>query len=683
MRKRLAVPSISFTLFLFFASSPASSQGLVHDWSLGVGQELFDSGTDVAVDAAGNVAVVGAMSNSSEVLIAKYAPDGTELWSTRASAGRIVSARAVFDGDGNLYVTGGFQGTLNLGGSDLVSAGDADMFLARFDADGNHVWSWSRGDTGRDLGSAIVYDAAANRIVVAGASTVVTGYLYLGSYDLDGNPMWESTFIDPRGSSGATDVALDTSGNIVVVGSFDGTQVLGGGDLVSNGMLDMFVARYDASGAHLWSESFGQTLDDVFHGVAVDTNGDIVMTGTYGGALDLGGGPLPVRPGGAIVLARFDGAGAHIWSQSFGAGDMDRGNGVALDADGNIVMVGQFGSTGIDFGGGPLSGGGSTNIFVSRFTSAGAHLWSAGFGDTGSFNAGVGTITDANGDVYVTGRFEGSVDFGGGTIDAAGGSVDLFLARFGVEAAPEPGALALDIKPGSCPNTFNTDPYTRERHNGKRPNGVLPVALLGGEGVDVHDVDTSSLTLEGVAPLRYSYEDVGTPYGGDDDCGCNGEDGDGYVDLTLKFSRADLVDQIGSVTEPMELTLSGMMKDGTPFEVTDCVTPPGWGDGDGKDDDGDDPTVSLGPDQQVVLKPATPNPFNPTTRIAYEVARSGHVRLSVYNVRGEHVATLVDGRVSAGAHEVTWEAGSVPSGVYFYRIEFAGVTQTRKALVVK
>jgi hypothetical protein len=83
-----------------------------------------------------------------------------------------------------------------------------------------------------------------------------------------------------------------------------------------------------------------------------------------------------------------------------------------------------------------------------------------------------------------------------------------------------------------------------------------------------------------------------------------------------------------------------------------------------------------------------PNPFNPTTDIRMDLPSASHVTLRVYNVLGQEVRTLVDGQYPAGFHTVTWDGrngsgGTVSSGVYFYRIEANGFTETKKMMMLK
>ena len=78
-----------------------------------------------------------------------------------------------------------------------------------------------------------------------------------------------------------------------------------------------------------------------------------------------------------------------------------------------------------------------------------------------------------------------------------------------------------------------------------------------------------------------------------------------------------------------------------------------------------------------------PNPFNPTTHIRFNIPETANAKLTVFNVMGEEIATLVDGVMQAGGHTVSWNAASMPTGVYFYQLESGNFSQTKKLLLVK
>jgi len=98
--------------------------------------------------------------------------------------------------------------------------------------------------------------------------------------------------------------------------------------------------------------------------------------------------------------------------------------------------------------------------------------------------------------------------------------------------------------------------------------------------------------------------------------------------------------------------------------------------------------VGVAPDEngipaQFLLEQNYPNPFNPSTTITFSLPRSGEVRLRVFNLLGEEVATLFSGHKDAGTHTVQWDATGQPSGVYFYRLRAGDFTQTRKLVLLR
>jgi hypothetical protein len=224
-------------------------------------------------------------------------------------------------------------------------------------------------------------------------------------------------------------VAFDSSGNVVVTGHFSYTADFGGGSLSSAGGDDIFVAKYASDGTHQWSKRFGDAVDQDAMAVAVDSSGNIVITGFYKGTLDFGSGPLIntyfVQPD--IFVAKLNSSGTSVWSKSFGSTSSDQGRAVAVDTSGNVVITGFFTGT-VDFGGGALTSNGM-NGFIAKYSAAGVHQWSKVLTGTSS-NMGLGVAADRDGNVGVTGQFQGTVNLGSGSLTSVGG-LDGFLYKQG------------------------------------------------------------------------------------------------------------------------------------------------------------------------------------------------------------------------------------------------------------
>jgi flagellar hook assembly protein FlgD len=93
-------------------------------------------------------------------------------------------------------------------------------------------------------------------------------------------------------------------------------------------------------------------------------------------------------------------------------------------------------------------------------------------------------------------------------------------------------------------------------------------------------------------------------------------------------------------------------------------------------------TINMMPDK-VTLNTAYPNPFNPVTSINYTLSGMDHVTLSVYNLMGQVIETLVDGQQDAGSYTLVWDAAQLPSGMYFLRMETGNEMFHQKLMLLK
>ena len=417
-------------------------------WSRGFGALNDDRGSAIAMDGTNNVLVTGyykgtvdfgdgpLTSASQDFFLAKYSPTGAPLWAKSVGgiadeAGTGVAA----DSDGNVVITGwrsSYQ--VDFGGGVQYGVSYSDIFLAKYSPAGGYLWAKTIGGAGYDAATGVAVDSTGN-VVITGRLYVSTfgvnfggGPLYsagtsdvfVAKYSPAGTHLWSKRF-GSTGSDSGTAVAVDSNGNVIITGLFHGTVNFGGTALTSAGANDIFVAKYDSDGNHLWSRRYGTTTDDYSYALAVDGSGNVILTGVFAGTVNFGGGPLTSAGGYDIFVASYDPDGAHRWSQRFGSTSNDYGYGVAADAIGNVAVTGYFAGT-VNFGGTALTSIGN-DVFVANYSLNGNPLWAKRFGGVGTQ---VGSAVASAGAIAVTGFFANTVDFGGGTFTSAGG-YDIFV----------------------------------------------------------------------------------------------------------------------------------------------------------------------------------------------------------------------------------------------------------------
>ncbi len=466
MTSRRRILPVLALLMVTLLPLAANAQAFVHDWSQRFGSAIDQDGIGVAVDAAGNVVIAGLFwgtvnfgggtltsAGDWDVYVAKLDAAGNHLWSRRFgdASGQLTRAMTL-DSQGNILLAGHSYGSVDFGGGPISSAGDADVFMAKFDPDGNHIWSQGFGDAGNQLAYALATDQSDNVILSGrftgkldfGNGTLISAGgmdIYIAKFDAAGNILWSESFGDAAEQS-TFSVAVDAVGNIVSAGILAGTADFGGGPLTSAGAGDIYVAMFDGDGNHRWSRRFGDADDQTANAVRVDGNGDIVVAGDFVGQVDFGGGVMTNGGWYNAFVVKFDSEGRHVWSHGYGETGLQSVSGLALDSDDNVVVTGYFDGI-VDFGGGPLLCNVESDVFILELDADGAHVWSDGFGDP-DFQYGIMCATDGARGILMTGWFAGGIDFGGGTLTSAGGD-DIFLARF---ARPDPVIQAIVDVPG-------------------------------------------------------------------------------------------------------------------------------------------------------------------------------------------------------------------------------------------
>ena len=387
--------------------------------------------------------------DTAAVVVTSTSQGGAFRWSSSAGSAEDDRGRAVaLDGAGNVFATGQFRGTVNLGGGPMTAVKfsyqpdmPSDIYIAKYAPSGAHLWSKRIGGHGDDAGTAIAIDGGGNVLIAGfvgpnvdfGGGELPTA----GSFDMfvakyagsDGRYLWAKRFGGPLDEFPWA-IAVDDGGNVAVTGEFTSTVSFGGAALSSLGDRDIFVARYAGTdGHHLWSQRFGSGLTDVGNGVGVDASGNVVVTGYFKGTVNFGGGALTSAGDRDAFVAEYAAAnGQHLWSRRMGGTSVDEGAGVAVDSAGDAIVAGSFVGS-VDFGGGALTTpNAGSDVFLVKYSSTGAHRWSKRLGSTNG-DSGRSVAVDEAGNVTVTGAYQGAVDFGGGALSSAG-SFDIFVAQY-------------------------------------------------------------------------------------------------------------------------------------------------------------------------------------------------------------------------------------------------------------
>jgi hypothetical protein len=362
---------------------------------------------------------------------------------------------AVSAGD-SLVIAGGFFATINLGGGNLVPAGGSDIFVAKFDPNGNLVWSKRFGGTSDEFSNSIAVDASANIYVVGafsgtvnfggGSLTASANDVYVLKLSPAGSHVWSRKGGGSNNDT-AVGVVVDSNQDVVVTGFCDGSATFGGVSLTGLGSTDVFVAKYDGSGNVVWAVNDGGSNSDDAYGVALDASDNIYVAGDFYGTAVFGADSLISAGGEDAFLAKYEADGDNVWAKGFGDNNSggvvgDKASAVCVRPDGTVVMGGNyFGS--VDFGGGALgpwptnpNGDHECDVFLAAFDATGRHLWSQSYGSEPADYVR-GMASDSDGDICITGAFEGFSNspgfFGGDSLavhDPGAGGSDIYIAKY-------------------------------------------------------------------------------------------------------------------------------------------------------------------------------------------------------------------------------------------------------------
>jgi hypothetical protein len=612
------------------------------------------------------------------------------LWSIGFGDDNAQIARCITaDPVGGYLVAGYFQGTIDLGGDPLTSAGGYDIFLAKLDSNGDHIWSKRFGDGHDDYVTGIAASGAGHigltgffwgAINFGGPNLNSAGHrdIFLVELDPDGNYIWGRRFGDGTHLHETAGCAFDGEGHLIMAGNFNAGIDLGSGSWYTSND-NYFVAKYAPNGANQWARRFtGNGWQHMF-AMDMDPSGNVCFTGRFKETANIGGGHY----GGStlrVILARLDANGNHVWSRSFGLSHEGFGRAVCFDSQGNVVLGGCYSGT-IDFGGGALTAAGSYDAFVARFDAGGGHEWSAIYGDA-SDQRFYSVDTDAFDNVVLSGIARGSIDFGGG-LWASAGDWDIFFAAYDPD-----GAHLWSQMFGSAAEDGINDLVVNGGNDLTAVGNFRGTIDFGG-GTTTTAGDWDGFVTKfgfGTIPTRLQSYDAAAR----------------GADIALEWRMSEIgaaarfhVLRSESGRPFAELYGARVTVDGLSAAFTDTGVRPGETyryrvdvtDEDGRQALFTTETITV-PVAALALGPAPPTPSNPHTTIRFTVPEAAPVELSIYDARGALVRTLVDGAVPAGSRSATWNGRDnggavVSSGIYLVRLVSGRQVRTSKIVLLK
>ncbi|MEM8891813.1 MAG: SBBP repeat-containing protein, partial [Bacteroidota bacterium] len=403
-------------LFLIFSLS-LQAQNVEFDWTYTLGGRFTNEAKSIKTDAFGNVYVYGSVQDTvdldpgpgsqvvniplgqPQIFIQKLSPAGQLLWAhawIRDFLGDTIPGELLHIDDwGNVYLAGLFSGTIDIDpGPNTVnltsaSASKNDIFLVKLDPNGNFKWATQTGGSQDDRVASLTSDQQGN--------LYMTGNMY-GSVDFD---------------PGA--------------GTFT---------LVGDPMGDAFIQKLDSSGNFVWAKEIGNTNFDGINASVVDRLGNLILSGSFVGSLDIDPG-VPLVPLNStnntrdIYILKLDAAGDFLWANSLESSVFYEKVALEVDAANEILLSARLRGT-VDLDPGPNTMNVTTarngGMFLQKLDQGGNLIWANTIGDLNSltdFLSAERIDVDKEGNIYVVGGFAGNIDFNPGL------GVDILSAQFG------------------------------------------------------------------------------------------------------------------------------------------------------------------------------------------------------------------------------------------------------------
>ena len=486
------------TLLVALSLQCAFAQTEVKIWTQVVGKNDDDPALGVATDPSGNAILCGgthsilgpALNGRYDIFVTKFDSSGNQQWlQQRGTSEREFAEAVATDSSGNIYVTG-YTGT-NLDGQ--AYAGGFDIYLMKFDPNGNWLWTRQDGTSQDDDAHGVAVDSAGNIYITGyvrgnfhGVTRVALADIFISKYDPSGNRLW-SDLVGSADVDEGFGISCDAANNVYVGGYVQA----GVGTNMLQGVADNILVKWDSAGNRQWVKEWGTANNQTIYALKVDPSGNSYAAGYTTGSMY-----GPKNGGRDIILAKFDTDGNPVWGIQRGTTENDQAQAVTLDAAGNIYLAGK---TSGSLDGNPYVA--AEDVFVSKYNSSGTEIWTKELGGDGN-DEGTGVAVDTNGGIFVGGWWT-STTFEG---YANQGISDAFLMKYAPSNAPPPAPTAnpaTDVTTSGFTANWQNSSWAAGYRLDVSSNSSFSTYLSGYQNLDVSNV--LQRTLSGLAPAKPFY----------------------------------------------------------------------------------------------------------------------------------------------------------------------------------
>ncbi len=399
----LLVIFLFFNIFSIFAQT---------EWANNYGGSNLDQGVDLQLDNFGNIYTTGFFEGTADFdpssnntvnlnsvglrdfYIAKYDVIGQLAWAKSiGGSSQEYSKSMQIDDAGNIYVVGDFNGLVDfdpsIGFSLQDVKGASDIFIAKYDPQGNFIWVKTFGGIGIESSKDLIVDSQGD-IYIAG--------VFQGTADFDPN------------------------GGVV--------------NLTSTGSFDSFILKLDNNGNFGWVKSIQGTNSNFINQIVLDYAGNINAVGYFQGTADFdpnaGVSTMTTIGSKSAFLSKWNGQGQFVSALMIGGSGFEIGKALTVDMQNNIYMVGDFrGVVDFDPSGSTnfITSSGLRDAFIVKYTSQGVLVWVDKIGGAGEDQV-TSIATGQNNEIYVSGYFNASMTLSNNKTYASSGNADAFFARY-------------------------------------------------------------------------------------------------------------------------------------------------------------------------------------------------------------------------------------------------------------